>query len=78
MLTDRNGGVPASTLWYTQRMATNPVDPIEDEAQEAFADPKVRARIEAYVERRREGRPERRHSAEEVLRHFGLSDDAEE
>jgi hypothetical protein len=53
-------------------MATHPIDPIEQEAEKAFADPEVRARIEAYVRRRRAGRPAPRVDAEEVRRRFGL------
>lgn len=46
-------GVRTSTLWYAQRMATNPV-PDRSEAEEAervFADPVTRARIEDFKAR---------------------------
>jgi hypothetical protein len=41
-------------------VATDPVDPIEEEVAHVLADPEVRARIDAFEEREKQGKLRRR------------------
>ena len=53
----------------------NPIDPIEEEAERVFADPKVRARIEQF-HRDREAGTLRTVSTRDAMRRLGLDPDA--
>jgi hypothetical protein len=47
-------------------MATNPIDPIEEDIEEALADPEFRAWLEADLAREDRGEPGPTYSTEEV------------
>jgi|AmaraimetFIIA100_FD_contig_31_3673161_length_254_multi_6_in_0_out_0_1 hypothetical protein len=63
-------------------MATNPVDPVEEEAARAFADPEVQASIEEFHRQLKAGTL-RTHTTREAIERLGLdpsilNDDDEE
>jgi hypothetical protein len=59
-------------------MATNPVDPIDEELSRFLADPDIRASLDAYLERKRRGELGPGIPHDEVGRRLGLLDDDED
>jgi hypothetical protein len=53
-------------------MATNPVDPVEEEAEYIFSDSEIRASIEEYLLQENEGTLSTGYTTEEIRQRLGL------